>query len=613
MSANIEQKIWQYFKAKGLNDFGIAGLMGNLYAESALNSKNLQNVFEKKLNMTDEEYTKAVDNGTYANFVKDSAGYGLAQWTYWTRKQKLLNYAREKNKSIGDLDMQLDFLYEELKQSFKAVLNSLCNANSVLEASNVVLLQFEKPGDQSETVQNKRASYSNNYYNKYSTKNTIVTQQTTIGGDSKMKYTKNNPPLVCMQTNSSCYNGTTTMTIKGILWHSTGANNPNLKRYVQPSTNDPKRSEILKLIGKNTTGTDWNSSKQSAGLNAWIGKTADGSVTTIQSMPWNYRPWGCGSGKNGSCNSGWIQFEICEDDLTSKDYFNKTYQEAVELTAYLCTLYGLNPKGTAVINGVKTPVILCHADAYKLGLGSNHGDVLHWFKKYGKTMDDVRNDVAKLMGSNIADSTPTPVQNTQVYRVRKTFNDAASQKGAYMNLNNAKKACDEAGAGYCVFDASGNQVYPVKASASTSTSSSASTTALKVGDKIKLKDGATYSNGKAIPSWVFKTTLYCREINKDGTVVFSTQPSGAITGVVKYSVIQGTNSSSNSSTQGKEVSYKVKITADVLNVRKNPTTESAITCKVKKNDVYTIVSENNGWGKLKSGAGWISLSYAKKI
>ena len=74
-----EERIWQRLKAAGYNDFGIAGLMGNLYAESALSSTNLQNTYEKKLGMNDAAYTAAVDNGTYANFAKDCAGYGLAQ------------------------------------------------------------------------------------------------------------------------------------------------------------------------------------------------------------------------------------------------------------------------------------------------------------------------------------------------------------------------------------------------------------------------------------------------------------------------------------------------------------------------------------------------------
>lgn len=108
---------------------------------------------------------------------------------------------------------------------------------------------------------------------------------------------------------------------------------------------------MITLIGKNKYNNDWNHIDHQAGLNAWIGKLADGSVTTLQTMPWDYRPWGCGSGKNGSCNNGWIQFEICEDGLTDANYFNKVYKEACELTAYLCKLYNINPHGTVNVNG----------------------------------------------------------------------------------------------------------------------------------------------------------------------------------------------------------------------------------------------------------------------
>lgn len=59
--------------------------------------------------------------------------------------------------------------------------------------------------------------------------------------------------------------------------------------------------------------------------------------------------------------------------------------------------------------------------------------------------------------------------------------------------------------------------------------------------------------------------------------------------------------------------YKVKITASVLNVRKGAGTNHPIVTTVHKNEVYTIVDENNGWGKLKSGAGWISLKYTKRV
>ena len=139
-----EAVIWRFFKSKGFSDCGIAGLMGNLFAESGLNPINLQNSFEKTLKMDDTTYTLAVDSGAYTNFVKDGAGYGLAQWTYWSRKQNLLNFARARGTSIGDLSMQLDFLYQEF-QGYKGLNEALRMANSVQEASNLILFQYERP------------------------------------------------------------------------------------------------------------------------------------------------------------------------------------------------------------------------------------------------------------------------------------------------------------------------------------------------------------------------------------------------------------------------------------------------------------------------------------
>lgn len=167
---NVEEQVWNFLKSKGLNNYGVASMMGNIFAESGLNPKNLENVYEKKLGMSDEEYCLAVDNGTYTNFAKDCAGWGLCQWTYMSRKQALYDYTKSKNKSIGDLEAQLEFLYKELSESYKSVLNTLKTAQSVLEASNAVLLKFECPADRSVAVQNKRAAYGQNYYNKYATK-----------------------------------------------------------------------------------------------------------------------------------------------------------------------------------------------------------------------------------------------------------------------------------------------------------------------------------------------------------------------------------------------------------------------------------------------------------
>ena len=165
-NGNTEKAIWDYLAGKGLNACAVAGLMGNLYAESGLNSCNLQNSYNKSLNMTDAQYTAAVDNGSYGNFVKDKAGYGLVQWTYYTRKQALFDYAKKAGASIGSLDMQLAFLWDEL-QGYKTVINALKSAESVRAASDAVLLGFEKPADQSEAVQKKRAGYGEAYYKKY--------------------------------------------------------------------------------------------------------------------------------------------------------------------------------------------------------------------------------------------------------------------------------------------------------------------------------------------------------------------------------------------------------------------------------------------------------------
>lgn len=136
--------IWKFFHGKGLNDYAIAGLMGNLYIESALRPNNLQNSFEQKLGMTDKGYTTAVNSGAYKNFIHDKAGYGLAQWTWWSRKQALLYYAQKSVTSIDDLDMQLNFLWEEL-QAYTHTMKILLGANSIKEACNVVLREYEKP------------------------------------------------------------------------------------------------------------------------------------------------------------------------------------------------------------------------------------------------------------------------------------------------------------------------------------------------------------------------------------------------------------------------------------------------------------------------------------
>lgn len=150
-----ERKIWDYLYNEIGNRWGVAGLMGNLMAESALLPNNVQNSFEGRLG-SDEEYTRAVDNGTRTReqFAHDGAGYGLAQWTFWSRKAALYDYCKNADMSIAGLFAQLGFMLEELNQ-YK-LLDQLKNAKSVRDASDIILTQYEKPADQSQNAKDRR-------------------------------------------------------------------------------------------------------------------------------------------------------------------------------------------------------------------------------------------------------------------------------------------------------------------------------------------------------------------------------------------------------------------------------------------------------------------------
>jgi len=212
-------------------------------------------------------------------------------------------------------------------------------------------------------------------------------------------------------TNNACYKAGRTITPKGIMVHSTGANNPNLKRYVGPDDG---------LLGKNQYNNHWNQDKpdgRQVCVHGFIGKLADGSIATYQTLPWNHRGWHCGSGSKGSGNDTHISFEICEDGLADASYFSAVYKEAVELCVYLCKQYGLTEKN-----------IICHSEGATLGIASNHSDVMHWFPKRGKSMDTFRADVGKLLVTANATTEAVPPTQKTLYRV---------QVGAYSVKANA--------------------------------------------------------------------------------------------------------------------------------------------------------------------------------
>lgn len=230
-------------------------------------------------------------------------------------------------------------------------------------------------------------------------------------------------------TRNDCYQAGRTISPRGVMVHSTGANNPKVSRYV------PGDEEL----GRNTAGNHWDqprqyvytdgtsttgyrdyskklkSTKYSACVHAFIGKFANGQSGIVQTLPWTMRGWHAG----GAANNTHISFEICEDGLTDASYFQAVYREAVELTAYLCREYGLDPLADGVI--------ICHQEGYRRGIASNHADVLHWFPFHGKSMDDFRADVARELEGD--DEEVTQEQFNQMMEV-------------YLSQRNAKPADD---------------------------------------------------------------------------------------------------------------------------------------------------------------------------
>ena len=505
----IEEQIWNYLLNKINNEYGVAGLMGNIYTESGLIPTNLQNTYERKLGYTDQTYTVAVDNGSYTNFVKDSAGYGLCQWTYWSRKQNLLNFAKQQKKSIGDLEMQLDFLMTELSSSYKSVLNVLKNAKTVDEASNAVLLQFERPANQSVENQKKRASYGQVYYKKYAesgVKQPAQAQPSSIG-------IKNNEINIIKKTS---YHNTT----------------KKLNRKIQY------------IVLHYTAGVSSKQGKAIACANGFSTTTRDASADFIvddvdkvqyNPDPANYYCWSVGGSKYtkmntslggvcyGKCmNNNSISIEMCSNkkdtstlSVTDDDWYltDATVQNAVELTKYLMQVYNIDINHVIMhhmVTGKVCPQPWC----------KNEAALANW-----------RQFLAKVAGT--PDIIPTPVQPIE-HQVKVTANSLNIRKGP-------------------------------------------STSYAVVGSLKK----------NAITTIVEEQNGWGRIKDSQGWIC------------LKYTT---TN-----------LSYRAKVAASVLNIRKGPGTNYAIVGSTRRGDVVTIIEEQNGFGKLNTNIGWVSLTYIQKI
>ena len=163
---------------------------------------------------------------------------------------------------------------------------------------------------------------------------------------------------------------------KGIMMHSTGADNPTLKRYIGPDDG---------VLGTNIYGNHWNNPGLDVCVHAFIGETKDGTVECYQTLPWNFRGWHCGA----EANDTHISIEICEDDLTSPAYFRATRSKALDVVSDLCLELGFDPLAKGVL--------IDHHEGAAMGIASNHGDVTHWWGRYHYSMSDFRRDVARRM------------------------------------------------------------------------------------------------------------------------------------------------------------------------------------------------------------------------
>lgn len=511
-----EEKIWNFLKGKGLNACGAAGLMGNLFAESGLNPCNLQNTYENKLGLTDAEYTAAVDSGSYTGFVRDSAGYGLAQWTYWSRKEALLDYVKAAKTSIGDLETQLCFLFKELSEGYSSVLAVLKTATSVRQASDAVLLKYERPANQSDSVQRKRAGFGITYFKKYA-----ETANTPGNGGNNMS----NSSLVDCTVRSPNHSGKRTHTLDTLTPHC-----------------------VVGQLSAETIGACFPNGRE-ASCNYGIGY--DGRVCLI--VDECNRSWCTSSNANDQRS---ITIECASDKTDPYAMKQAVYEKLIKLCADICKRNG---KTKVLWLGSKEKTLAYTPKSNEMVLTAHRwfankscpGDWL--YSRYG----ELANRINALLGSGGSTGTENKpaAPGSVLYYV---------QSGAYKEKSNADaqaKKLKEKGFEVLVKKVGGlykvqTGAYSKKANADAQlaklkaagfdafvttnggTATSGSTESFNVGDKVKCNAGVTkYSNGSRMASWVPGSVLYVRQVESNGKILLiSTEPTKPVyTGRVKAS------------------------------------------------------------------------------
>lgn len=272
-----------------------------------------------------------------------------------------------------------------------------------------------------------------------------------------------------------CYIAGEKMTPKGIVIHSTGANNPNLKRYVD----SPEE------VGVNTRNNHWNNptpSGKKVCVHAFIGYNKDKKVRVAEILPLDICAWGVGKGSKGSYNNdpAYIQIEICEDSLENESYYKEAFSLAAEYCAMLCGEFSIDNEN-----------IVGHNEAYERGYGSNHSDPEHWMKKFGENMDVFRARVAAIQKN----------EKGTKYAVVIGIYDA--REVAEKMLFSAKAA------GFEDAVLAGDLVYtPLDVE-----------DVLRVGESVKLRRGARTYDGAGLASFVYDRVHTVVQINGDRAVI----------------------------------------------------------------------------------------------
>ena len=554
MSSKI---IWDFLKKEGFSDFGVAGLMGNLDAESALRPNNLQDTYSRSLGLSDAEYTTKVDNGTYTNFVRDSAGYGLAQWTYWSRKENLLNYAKSKNKSIGDLEMQLEFLVKELKTSYKnSVYNILVNATTVQQASDVVLMNFERPANAA-AQKSKRAAMGQVYYDKYAkgVENTTMATNTYKKGQ-KTKLSENFNSLEFDCHGSGCCSETII--------------NPKLVEYVQ---------KIRDHFGKSITVTSGYRcpvhNKRIGGATGSRHSKGDAADIVVSGVaPREVAKYAESIGIKG----------IGLYETNADGHF--THVDTRDVKSFW---YGQNEAKRTTFGGGSTT-----SDPSPAPQPSINNNVL----SIGDTGEDVKELPEWLVkvGYNVGSKGPDGDFGSKTY-------------AAVIDFQRKHNLKDDGIVGPLTENAIKEAIENMEQNVATPDIET-----FKIGEIAQLIPGATYIDGKSIPAWIINSKIYIRsEMQENNSIAFSISKTGPITGVTNISnlmkYIPGENIEINSTFEN----YVIKVTADVLNIRAGAGTNFKVIGQLRKFDLCTIIAEKNNWGKLKNGTGWICLDYVQKL